>query len=415
MPEHIDPVDEIPGMPPAVAGTHAGGGANQVRVRAYNERLLLSLVRRTAGLSKADIARLSGLSAQTASVIIRALEKDGLLMRGEPVRGRVGKPSVPMSLNPDGAYSFGLKIGRRSAELVLMDFVGTVRDSSIETYKYPTPDNIRQFVRNATSGLIARLTPSQRGRIAGLGIAVPFELWNWVDEMGAPEQDMAAWRDIDLAEVIGEIVSFPVFLQNDATAACGAELVFGQGANYADFAYFFIGSFIGGGVVLNQAVYAGRTGNAGAFGSMPVVDQAGKPSQLIDQASLFALEEMLHGAGIDPTRLWRDPESWREISLQLDQWIAQAARSLALAITSVCSVIDFETVIVDGGFPAFVREKIVNAIRREFNGLDLQGIAMPRVEPGAVGSGARAIGAASLPLFSRYLLDQNVLFKQVEP
>tara|TARA_R110002012_G_scaffold317612_1_gene534424 strand:+ start:1659 stop:2906 length:1248 start_codon:yes stop_codon:yes gene_type:complete len=405
---------DFPGVSPLHSGSNGGGGANQIRVRAYNERLLLSLVRRTAGLSKADIARLSGLSAQTASVIIRALERDGLLMRGEPVRGKVGKPSIPMALNPDGAYSLGLKIGRRSADLVLMDFVGTVRERRIETYKYPTPENIRHFVCTAIDSLIANLTPAQRTRIAGLGIAAPFELWNWVDEMGAPEQDMNAWRDIDLVEDIGEIVSFPVFLQNDATAACGAELVFGQGANYTDFAYFFIGSFIGGGVVLNQAVYAGRTGNAGAFGSMPVVDRAGKPSQLIDQASLFVLEEMLKHEGIDPDRLWRDPESWGDIGRPLDCWIAQAACSLALAITSVCSVIDFETVIVDGGFPPFVRDCVVGAIRDAITELDLQGIAMPRVEPGVVGNGARAIGAASLPLFSRYLLDQNVLFMQVE-
>ena len=68
------------------------GGSNQTRVRAYNERLVLSLVRLHSALSKADITRLSGLSAQTASVIMRALEKDGLLLRGEPLRGRVGQP-----------------------------------------------------------------------------------------------------------------------------------------------------------------------------------------------------------------------------------------------------------------------------------------------------------------------------------
>ncbi|MBN8931857.1 MAG: winged helix-turn-helix domain-containing protein, partial [Rhizobium pusense] len=59
------------------------GGANQIGVRAYNERLVLSLVRRHGGLSKAEIARLCGLSAQTVSVIMRSLEKDGLLIRGE--------------------------------------------------------------------------------------------------------------------------------------------------------------------------------------------------------------------------------------------------------------------------------------------------------------------------------------------
>jgi hypothetical protein len=287
---------------------HPGGGANQLRVRAYNERLVLSLVRRNVGLSKADIARLSGLSAQTVSVIMRALEKDGLLKRGDPVRGKVGKPSIPMALDPDGVFSFGLKIGRRSAELILMDFVGTVRASLNEAYKYPTPDGIRKFVRASVEQLSRGLSTMHRQRIAGIGIAAPFELWNWVEEVGAPPEDMSAWREVDLIDIIGEIVPFPVFQQNDATAACGAELVFGAGPNYSDFAYFFIGSFIGGGVVLNQALYAGKTGNAGAFGSMPVPSRSGHPSQLIDQASIFVLEEMLTREGRDPALLWKDPD-----------------------------------------------------------------------------------------------------------
>ncbi|RCK46218.1 ROK family transcriptional regulator [Thalassospira profundimaris] len=393
---------------------HPGGGANQLRVRAYNERLVLSLVRRNAGLSKADIARLSGLSAQTVSVIMRALEKDGLLKRGVPVRGKVGKPKVPMALNPDGVFSYGLKIGRRSAELILLDFVGTVRASLNEAYKYPTPDGIRQFVRDSVNQIAAGLSADQHNRIAGIGIAAPFELWNWVDEVGAPVEDMNAWREVDLIETIGAILPFPVFQQNDATAACGAELVFGLGPNYSDFAYFFIGSFIGGGVVLNQALYAGRTGNAGAFGSMPVSSRSGHPSQLIDQASIFVLEEMLTRDGRDPAMLWRDPDYWNTLGDTLDIWINHTARSLAIAITSVCSVIDFEAVIVDGGFPADVCARIVAATRAATNDLDLQGIERPHIEQGQVGSAARAIGAASLPLFSRYLLDQNVLFKQMQ-
>ncbi len=392
---------------------HPGGGANQLRVRAYNERLVLSLVRRNAGLSKAEIARLSGLSAQTVSVIMRALEKDGLLMRGTPVRGNVGKPKVPMALNPDGVYSFGLKIGRRSTELILMDFVGSVRATKREAYKYPTPDGIRRFVRDAVDDILTGLDRNQIDRIAGVGIAAPFELWNWVDEVGAPVEDMNAWREVDLVETIGAIVPFPVFQQNDATAACGAELVFGLGPNYSDFAYFFIGSFIGGGVVLNQALYAGRTGNAGAFGSMPVSSRSGHPSQLIDQASIFVLEQMLTREGGDPAMLWRDPDYWHGLGKTLDIWIEHTARSLAIAITSVCSVIDFEAVIVDGGFPADVCERVVAATRAAISELDLQGIERPRIEQGRVGSAARAIGAASLPLFSRYLLDQNVLFKQM--
>ncbi len=86
----------------AVAEMAAVRGTNQSGMRAHNERLVLSLVRSHGALAKSDIARITGLSAQTVSVIMRELEQDGLLARGEPVRGRVGQPSVPMHLAADG-------------------------------------------------------------------------------------------------------------------------------------------------------------------------------------------------------------------------------------------------------------------------------------------------------------------------
>src|SRR5579863_3153757 len=97
------------------------GGANQAGVRLYNERLLLSLVRRFGPLSKIEVARLTGLSVQATSAIMNRLQADGLLRREAPLRGRVGQPTIPMSIDPEGAYSFGFKIGRRSCELVLVD------------------------------------------------------------------------------------------------------------------------------------------------------------------------------------------------------------------------------------------------------------------------------------------------------
>ena len=72
-------------------------GTNQSEMRAQNERLVLTLLRRKGSLARAEIARLTGLSAQTAARLITSLEKDGLIKRGEPQRGRVGQPSIPMS------------------------------------------------------------------------------------------------------------------------------------------------------------------------------------------------------------------------------------------------------------------------------------------------------------------------------
>ncbi|NRP71836.1 N-acetylglucosamine repressor [Ensifer psoraleae] len=389
------------------------GGANQTRVRAYNERLVMSLVRRHGSLSKADIARRSGLSAQTVSVIMRALERDGLLIRGAPVRGRVGQPSIPMRLNPDAVYSFGVKIGRRSADLVLMDFVGNIRLHLHQIHTYPLPQDLVTFIVGGIEKLERQLAPEQRARIAGVGIATPFELWNWAEEVGAPREEMDRWRDTNLQAAVAARVPHAVFLQNDGTSACGAELAFGVGSSYPDFVYFYIGSFIGGGIVLNSALFSGRTGTAGAVGPLPVSGKDGKSTQLLKIASVFVLENLLRERGIDPQPLWYSADDWIDFGEPLEIWIQDTAAALAQAVVSAASIIDFSAAVIDGGFPPWVRARILAATRRALQTLDLQGVTVPDLVEGAVGSHARAIGGASLPLFSRYLLDTNVLFKEL--
>jgi len=389
-----------------------GRGSNQTRLRAYNERLVMSLVRRHGSLAKADIARRTGLSPQTVSVIMRALERDSLLVRGEPVRGRVGQPSIPMALNPDAVFSVGLKIGRRSADLVLTDFVGRVRTQLRETFAYPLPEHIVAFADKGLRRLMRELSAEQRKRVVGLGIATPFELWNWLDQVGAPSDEMALWRDFDFAAAMADITDLPVVVQNDATAACGAELVFGRGKEFSDFAYFFIGSFIGGGLVLNHAVCPGRTGNAGAFGPIMVPGPDGEPEQLLNAASIFAFENRLKKAGIDPSPLWLQPDEWPDYGHLLDDWIDETARNIAISIVSITAVVDIEAVLIDGGFPIAVRRRMVAAINRAFERLDRQGIREPVIMEASVGREAREIGGATLPIFDRYMVDQNVLVKE---
>ena len=387
------------------------GGSNQSRVRDYNERLVLSLVRRHGSLAKSQIARRSGLSAQTVSVIMRSLEKDGLLLRGKPQRGQVGQPSIPMSLNPNGVFSFGLKIGRRSADLVLVDFLGQELGSISKVFDYPIPSEVIVFVETGIATLREQLSPSQQKRIAGLGVSIPSELWNWAEKINAPQDLMNVWKNNDFESKLETISNLPVSMQNDATAACGAELVFGHGKELADFIYFFIGTFIGGGVVLNHGLYSGRTGNAGAIGPMPIMNSDGEVTTLIDNASIYTLEMRLRANGFTLSHQWSEPEDWHSIGPLLDEWIEDTARHLAWAIVASSSVIDFQAAVIDGAFPSDIRQKIVDAIRLEVEKLDTRGISELDILEGIVGRGARALGGASLPLFALYLLDQNVLFK----
>jgi predicted NBD/HSP70 family sugar kinase len=396
-------LEEVQGGLPEPHATSFHRGTNQSGMRDHNERVVLSLVRQHGSLSKSDISRMTSLSAQTASVIMRQLEKDGLLSRGEPQRGKIGQPSIPMSLNPDGAYFLGLKIGRRSAELVLIDFLGRVRAMAQLSYDYPTPDNTVNFASNAIANARDKLTKAQDSRIAGLGIAIPFELWNWAENVGAPSSAMEPWRQRDIRSELQALYGFPVYLQNDASSACGAELVFGRIGALRDFIYFYIGAFAGGGVVLNGRLHVGSTGNAGALGSMPVPGPNHTPVQLIDIASLAVLERHIRAEGKESSFLWTSPEDWAGQTPDYTRWLEGAGRGLAYAIASAAAVIDFEAAIIDGWMPQPIRQQLVEATRSAVATVDVEGLQVPTIREGTVGIHARAIGGASLPLSERFL------------
>jgi predicted NBD/HSP70 family sugar kinase len=384
-----------------------GSGATQHGQRDHNSRLILTLIQRQGALPGKDIAHLAGLSPQTVSVILRDLENDGFILRGPPRRGHVGKPSVPMALAPGAVHSLGLKIGRRSADLVLCDFLGTVIGQLRTTYRWPLPGDILAFLRDGIDHLTRDLSALQKARIAGIGIARPHEIWSWHDALGAPAGTLGIWRGFDLAAGIAGFSPLPVFIENDATAACRAEHLYGRGRAFRDFAYFFVGAFIGGGIVLNHSVMEGATGNAGAFGSLPARRADGTPCQLIDAASIWLLEAALTRAGHDPAVLWTHPQDWSGFGPLLESWLDQTAQAIAAAAVTVCAVADFGAIIIDGGFPPAVRTRLTDLVRTRLTTLDRRGLSPFDVHAGAVGSNARAIGAACTPIFARHLLNTH--------
>ncbi|PWG18412.1 ROK family transcriptional regulator [Salibaculum griseiflavum] len=379
-------------------------GLSQRGVRDHNERLLLSLIQRHGGQPASDLAKRAGLSPPTVSSILRRLEMEGIVIRGEPVRGKVGKPSTPMLIHSDGAFSFGLKIGWRSAELALIDLGGAMRHERSTTYSRPLPDTVFAFLQEGISEITAQLTSDQKKRVCGLGVAVSFEIWNRSEQANVDRTEYPEWQSVDLCQTLHGQTGLPVSILNDATAACQAEHTFGRGKEFQDYAYFFIGAYIGGGIVLDNAVYEGRQGNAGALGSLHSIGPNGESMQLVDMASIRQLETRLNEVDIDPRQLWVDPESWTRLSRYVDPWVGQTAQELAKAAMSVCSVIDFEAILIDGAFPSEIRNQLVERVRRYVRTQDTRGLISPRIEAGSIGAKARAIGAATRPIGSQFLL-----------
>jgi predicted NBD/HSP70 family sugar kinase len=307
-----------------------------------------------------------------------------------------------------------MKIGRRSADLMLLDLAGGVRGTMRYAYRYPTPTDTMRLFSEGFDIITRDLTPAQASRICGVGIAAPFEIWNWEGEVGAPHDVLEAWRGFDIKEEIAKTFSGPVYLCNDATAACAAELTFGIGSRYRDYVYFFVGSFIGGGIVLNGSLFQGRNGNAGALGSMAVPAPEGKSrtQQLIRSASLYVLEKKLAAQHLDPMLLWQNGSGWANFGEPLDEWIDEAAEAIATAAISTVAVIDCEAVIIDGAMPPAVRQRLVAATQAKLGALDRQGLTPFTIVEGTIGGDARVMGGASVPLLSNFAIDRDVLFKE---
>jgi len=197
----------------------------------------------------------------------------------------------------------------------------------------------------------------------------------------------------------------PIFLQNDATATCSAELVFGTAGHPGHFANFYVAFFIGGGLVLRGVLYTGATGNAAGFGPLMVPDLSGQMRPLIDLASLSVLETSLTARGLDARHIWDAPDGWTVPDDILETWVEEAAHALAQAVRATQTTLDLEAIMIDGWLPATLRARLTRRVGDYLDQLEMTGMTRPEIAEGTIGADARALGAASLPLTARFLVD----------
>ncbi len=390
-------------------------GSSQGGLRQYNERVVLQAIRLHGALPGAEIARVTQLTAQTVSLITKRLETDGLLLRGTPQRGKVGQPSVPLRLNPDGALAIGIKVGRRSMDVLLVDFTGAVRQRWTLDYRYPDPDQLLAEIGARLAEMAAQLSADALGRVQGVGIAAPFSLGGWQTLLDMPPDVAARWPLVNLRAEVAARTDLPVSLIKDTAAACVAELVAGRGRSVQSFLYVFVDTFIGGGLVLDSHLRAGLHGNAGAIGSLPMGLAASSdgtaPAQLLSVASLANLEARYRQHGLDTAAVADDRALQAPWLAHTQAWLADAAGAVALAVNSAACLLDLESVIVDGSFSRALQAALVAALQQALDRYSWEGVTRPMLLPGTIGSDARALGGALLPLHANFSPDRDLFLK----
>jgi len=389
-------------------------GSSQGGLRQYNERVVLQAIRLHGALPAAEIARLTHLTPQTVSQISRRLLDDGLLAKGELMRGKVGQPSVPLVLAPEGAYAIGIKIGRRSMDVLLVDFTGTVRARWSTEYEFPDPERVYGEIAQRVKSIRRKLGAAGQERLAGIGVAAPLSLGGWQTLLGFPRHLSEQWDRTDLCETIGQLTSLPVQSLKDTAAACVAELVGGRGRQLHSFLYLFVDTFIGGGLVIDSTMRAGPHGNAGAVGSLPLgLARDRKQEQLLSVASMLALERRFEVAGLDVTAAGDDRALQAPWRTHTRRWIADAANAIALSINCGACLLDLDGVIVDGSFSRDLLAELLKSLPAALERYSWQGVHQPEIFAGTIGSDAQALGGAWIPLHASFAPDRELFLKVV--
>jgi predicted NBD/HSP70 family sugar kinase len=393
-----------------------------IRAIGFNERIVLQAIRSHGPLPKSEVARLTRLSTQTASLIVDRLIDEGLLVRGTRMRvqGRMGQPSVPISLCEDGAFSIGVKVGRRSLDVLTMDFAGRVRSREVVDYAYPDPRTLFPVLGEKLARVSAALGDDAR-KVVGIGVAAPLWLGGWHDFLDTPPEVVAAWNEIDIRAGVEALTALPVEFAKDTTAACAAELLMGQGRGLRDFLYLFIGTFIGGGLVIDGRLHAGPTGNAGAVGSFPLAGgpvgggadsfAGGHARQLLNAASVHVLEKLFIDAGAPGSAAHDQRALSAELRALCEPWLAGACPALATTIAMSSALLDLEAIVIDGEMDRGLLREVIRQTGLAMDRIDWQGMARPRLVEGLIGADARAMGGAILPLYAHFAPKHELFLK----
>ena len=115
----------------------------------------------------------------------------------------MASPTTSFSLNPKGAFGVGVRLDRDSIETALVDFGGEVLARRTHDRILPSPAETLALVRNDIDAVLDVLNPAERQRLAGIGVAQPFDLGAWLDQLVLSAPEFSAWDETDFAFDLG--------------------------------------------------------------------------------------------------------------------------------------------------------------------------------------------------------------------
>ncbi|WP_241127539.1 ROK family transcriptional regulator [Novosphingobium terrae] len=380
-------------------------GTNLVRAADYNQRTVLQAIRLSGETTRLELARQTGLTAATIANITGRLIELGLVSLAGRYQGARGQPALRLTIDPDGAFAIGLNIDRDHVTMVTLDLAGEVRSRVSCEMAFALPEDVLAYVRDQLDGLI-EAGGIQRERVLGVGVALP-------DELGAialphrPDR-YDEWSQLNVAQLLGDVLPWPVLVDNDAAAAALGEAQC-TGFENASFFYLLISAGLGGGPVIDGSYYRGATARSGEIGLMPDPTAQTQGALVQDTVSLSALTARLEAAG-QPFAELEDLISTDPATLAVvDLWLGDATRTLIAPLVAVNCLINPGAVLIGGRLPLPLIERLSVSLNTALGQLMLPSLA--QVAPATMAGDAPAIGAAVLPFLDQLLPSDAILIQ----
>jgi len=379
-------------------------GTNLLQTRTLNRRAVFDAVRRSGPITRTELAQSIGLTVQAISNIAAELEEAGLIRQEGRRSGQRGQPAVELSLNPKGGYTIGLSLAHQRITGLLVDLTGSVVASETR----PLPERDPATTADALGELALRLLVAgeiERQHVWGVGCSVPGTVENgtfWYDKV----QEGDDWTKFPLTARLEDLTGIKTFVENDATVAAIGERLYGIGRSVRSFFYLHFNLGIGGGLVLDGQHYRGAFGGAGEIGHLIVkpggrLCACGSRGCLEQYVSFYAAAETICG----PTRTPDEVSAEELVACMLDDdprltaWLREAAHYLRIAIRNIEAMFDPDTVVIGGGLPAEILDRLIDATSPLLPAMiHRHASPHPRLMRAEHSSELPALGAAALPI-----------------
>ena len=324
--------------------------ARQQSVRLVVERLL-----RDRSVSRAEIARSTGLSKQTISEVMRDLERDGWVHEDGQIQGSVGRSAVTYALRPDAAFVLGIDLGGTKLHIALADLHGEIVAESIE----PTSSDggaavVTQIERMKDALLQQASVPAQRlrGGVMGSPGMVDPASGSIVIAPNIPGLD-----SLDVRAALRERLGIDIAIENDVNLAAIGEHWRGNSRKARSFAFIAVGTGIGMGIFSDGYLVRGARGAAGEIAYLPLggdpYDARGLRYGTLETAiGSVGIIERYVGLGGSPGSTVRDVFDRLDIEEAARITIDEVSRILTTAILAVHSILDSEIIILGGSIGA---------------------------------------------------------------